>query len=971
MWFPPPVMVPCYMEPDSLRNPSSVNTIMWHMIPFDQHLLFAVNERIGCHDVPRSVEDGRIFLLNQSVFDLVKINHFLVLTDPRLLGWYLSLPAGDRKLIQEEGGFFHFLQRHPALEVTTDFVCLKQQVLRDLFTLPVTDMSSKLNKSRHPAIYGTSHCLNCGTSCPPGAKKCNRCNILNLEDNVHVTEEEKSLCLLPNSVKEELNLMKPKRHEPSMRRNLDQLSCIKSTSHNLPIPQVTLNSCQQNFDGTHPAQICQEQKQMHLTEAQYLSQLWKEGIWHDGTPQANLSLDEELDMQGYTRRSPQVQVQELVDTSGELSNLNQETSPEYYSLNTTGLEHTSAQWSDAPESHELGCNNSQMATKGSTEMSSVEELVENLVASGTENCVCSDSLSCNSSEWTDYTEEYQDLSSDDDLGCEPKSDEYHSVVNEGVSSLERLASNPSCSDSCSKRSTPDRVSASKMSLSVSQNEPNFKPNVSCKRSEATPAQLGVSQGVDATSDFRACFTSTQATEISQNTFEKLCRDIAVGTDSFTINCEQNIQTLQISTTETSIVTEVRMSDLDVLSEEFEYLKRTEEELKCIKDKMARSEALPDILLQTLKTLKDDYLKMKSKILSGIHLDDLRPLSVDTSGISTETQYTPALVYESCLKGVLLEETFSNLDEALLDQASPVMKMETIDGFLSQPKSQYKADLAESKGVCSKRSRAVFAFNKQTVVSGALKDINCSEAWFDAEEELGSDSPGGKEEKQTERGVSEMEHKGDRNGNPDQSSLLYVTDLPSNVTECDLLLWFERYHASQVSITTFGKGNRAAIVIVKSPSDAEAAVRDVNGQSIQDHVLHVEHIHRPPTGDQHPFKASSAELFQAACKAGPAGERVSSTIKSSREPLQSSLDRLINIYDKPTASGTCVPQHYATMGSFDTLMAQLSARHPEVNRMRIVKALLELRDKHQGFLSGLPLRAIADMTSDILAQQSIK
>lgn len=84
-----------------------------------------------------------------------------------------------------------------------------------------------------------------------------------------------------------------------------------------------------------------------------------------------------------------------------------------------------------------------------------------------------------------------------------------------------------------------------------------------------------------------------------------------------------------------------------------------------------------------------------------------------------------------------------------------------------------------------------------------------------------------------------------------------------------------------------------------------------------------------------------------------------------QPPRCSREKRTTICDLPTASGTCVPQHYATMGSFDTLMARLSERHPEVGRQRIVDALLELRAKHQGFLSGLPLRTIVEMTSDLL------
>lgn len=37
---------------------------------------------------------------SRSVFDLVNVSHFLEFTDPKLLGWYDSLPEEDRQLIQ-------------------------------------------------------------------------------------------------------------------------------------------------------------------------------------------------------------------------------------------------------------------------------------------------------------------------------------------------------------------------------------------------------------------------------------------------------------------------------------------------------------------------------------------------------------------------------------------------------------------------------------------------------------------------------------------------------------------------------------------------------------------------------------------------------------------------------------------------------------------------------------------------------
>lgn len=58
----------------------------------------------------------------------------------------------------------------------------------------------------------------------------------------------------------------------------------------------------------------------------------------------------------------------------------------------------------------------------------------------------------------------------------------------------------------------------------------------------------------------------------------------------------------------------------------------------------RTGTLPDVMLQTLKTLDDDYQEMKRKILAGIPLDNLDPLSVDTFRITSGTFYSPALVW---------------------------------------------------------------------------------------------------------------------------------------------------------------------------------------------------------------------------------------------------------------------------------------------------------------------------------------
>lgn len=68
--------------------------------------------------------------------------------------------------------------------------------------------------------------------------------------------------------------------------------------------------------------------------------------------------------------------------------------------------------------------------------------------------------------------------------------------------------------------------------------------------------------------------------------------------------------------------------------------------------------------------------------------------------------------------------------------------------------------------------------------------------------------------------------------------------------------------------------RVAVVSVRNPDDAEAAVREMNGQSIQGHTLYVEHLHKPPADGQVNIKESCGQLVDrapAAHKTGSVGK----------------------------------------------------------------------------------------------------
>ncbi|KAF4086941.1 hypothetical protein AMELA_G00090390 [Ameiurus melas] len=1024
MWNPSRRLVPIYFEPNACISADVPAAVMWPVLPLDQRTCIAIQDMVGYQEHRLSVADGRKFLLSKSVYDLVNVSHFLELTDPKLLGWYFSLLAEDRQLIQEEGGLIQFLHRHPALEVSRHVVCLKQKVIGT--PLPEPDMSSKPDGSRRATFYGVSQCVNCRTSCPSGTKKCRRCSmlVLNTEENVFILEEEKTLRLLPNNVREELNLLKAKGDlsEDMSARSSQQFDSLQSNANNLSATWSNpLNRFQQP-----------EQPRKNSSDGQLLRQMWEESlqcdakdfrVLKDPSTQASFLLDCELEMQGHIRNNND-QVPLLPDTNSDFPNLEEETVPEYYSFNSTTMEHTSAQWSDAT-------NTSTMATKGSTEASTVDEPV----SCNAENGTFPDSVSfhSNSSEWTDLSEDYQNLSNEDDLECETKTDEYHSVIEEASSSAACFHPSLSAFGQCTRES---EVTCEGCISSPSLSELNVKTTTAC---EVSPVSLCVSQAVDASNDFRACFTSTRATEITQDLLAMVHKVVSTDTDSCLIS--QETPTTQRPTSEKYTITEIYMSDLDALCEEFGNLRKMEKELMHLKAKMARSgsdtaggprseqqkshcgcgsvprarlaelrllalqfamcqqhcwrcfytspqsetslqgiDALLDAMSKTLKSLEDSYLKMKKKILEGVPLDNLKPLSVDTKSLTAATSYRPSLIYEAFLDDSQPEFSFkpSGLeDEGQTNQADEVLNINPADlGHFNKNMAAHWQDSAtSSKTASSKRCRGLMpGYSQQPVVStdakpGAPKELHSSDAWFDAEEELGCDSQSCKDDQQTgqrDLGNSKKEQKVDANRKKDQCFLLCVSNLPNGVTEHDLLLWFAKYHASQVSLSKFSNG--AAIVSVRNPKDAEAAVRDMTGRSIQGHTLHVEHILKSPTDSQAIIKESCIQLAPAALNAGSVREGLitysSNNVHASR-PFRCSLDKLTNICPTPTASGTCVPQHYGTMGSFDMIMAQLSERHPKMGRQQIVSALLELRAKHHGVLSGLPLSEIVDMTSKLL------
>lgn len=417
-------------------------------------------------------------------------------------------------------------------------------------------------------------------------------------------------------------------------------------------------------------------------------------------------------------------------------------------------------------------------------------------------------------------------------------------------------------------------------------------------------------------------------------------DAMVGTEQ-TVTISAVSQTESPPTVDKHLNTEVNMFDLDYLAKEFITIKTERDEL-LQKVKMQRTTSPFAKIVNDLKKLETEYNKMREKILSGISLQDLKPLSFDVDEASKDPAV--AKIFGDIQKASLgsqQQESAVNDEPAAVSYDNFLLECETMsDGTRKDP---------------SKIKRAVARVPKERSppqkVEGKPSDLNPNEAWYDAEEDLPSEVIGEK---------SKEEEKPDSRDSVDDdpkfvSAFLCVSGLPMNVTDNDVLMWFEKYHASEVCISKL-KELSVAIVMVGCQQSAEAAVKELNGLRIKGHTLKVEHIN---TG------RSEGQGQSSTCD--PESSNTLNKNLNQSTTLSSSSPKKKVVCVSPTAQGTFVPQHYGTMGSFDILMSELTQRHPNAGRQRIVDALLELRAKYRGVLSGLPLRTIRDMTSDLLTR----
>ncbi|XP_035459487.2 RNA-binding protein 44 isoform X2 [Scophthalmus maximus] len=374
---------------------------------------------------------------------------------------------------------------------------------------------------------------------------------------------------------------------------------------------------------------------------------------------------------------------------------------------------------------------------------------------------------------------------------------------------------------------------------------------------------------------------------------------------------------------------------------------------------------PANVSSVLQKLDSDYKRMRERMQKGVPLEQLTPLGVNSEETNTGASFIPANIVGD-VQGNLPSRSIESQECKTSGEENGRPSDRSSDGCQESQKQGKREEKSSPRRVVAlvpqDRGEAHEPEEKQTRAE-SCKELNTSESWYDAKEDLETTETG-PDPTTTEESASDQA----------ESSVLCVTNLPSHVTESDVMLQLEKYGASEVCISVLKSDLRVAIVMVSGLRSAEEAARELNGFRMDGRTLYVEHVNKPVGGN----RSRSQNQNQAS---GSITERQSSQEASKLQPPTTTTD--ISTYGKPplscslrsrkvvcispTAKATCVPQHYGTMGSFDALMTELTRLHPDVDRQSIIDALVELRAEHQGALSVLPLGKIQEMTSELLTR----
>ncbi|XP_074171956.1 RNA-binding protein 44 isoform X2 [Rhinolophus sinicus] len=399
--------------------------------------------------------------------------------------------------------------------------------------------------------------------------------------------------------------------------------------------------------------------------------------------------------------------------------------------------------------------------------------------------------------------------------------------------------------------------------------------------------------------------------------------------------------------------------------------------------------LGSTLLSALGDLKVRYMNLKEKINKGIPLEELPPLSVESKLLSAFSTFASRIMKkEPCV--------FSGADSALDNQStcdvdvSSSLKQTFSQVSLSSDTSHPNQGTSPKEAGLNNGGVDVYFSQLKLDDKGCKSYQEISEDWFDAKENLTGADFSGTQGSQIGQGGGDpkvpLEKESVEPSQRDKCYLIHVGSLCPSVSEADLRSHFQKYQVAEISIYDSSSNYRYASLAFKKNSDAKMAVKEMNGIEINGKSVNVQLVKTPgeytsPLSSKSGHRVSLNNLAKRTSKEINSASSISRLPRTRPRQLGSEQDseffhlgqkcvkknykQIESTKSLPDTPVRFIPPNTLNLRSFTKIIKRLAELHPEVSRDRIIDALQEVRINHKGFLNGLSINTIVEMTSSVL------
>ncbi|XP_074120452.1 RNA-binding protein 44 isoform X2 [Sminthopsis crassicaudata] len=402
--------------------------------------------------------------------------------------------------------------------------------------------------------------------------------------------------------------------------------------------------------------------------------------------------------------------------------------------------------------------------------------------------------------------------------------------------------------------------------------------------------------------------------------------------------------------------------------------------------------LESTLLSLFGDLKFKYLSMREKIIKGIPLDELPPLSVESKLSSFFSTFNPSKIIKEDSHILSGPNSSPDVPAAHSADLGAAHLKGTLSQTLHMPENSHPRQEAASKNDSRKTRDLNVGFrNLKLDDENYPKRQEKSEAWFEAKENvMGTEcleiaNPQPEPEQRSSEVAAEKKISEPSRREPNKSYLIHVGSLGPSVSE--------KYQVSEVSICTSSHNYRYASLVFKKANKAKMAVEEMNGKEINGKSVNVRLVKTPienvpPLSFRNESRlalggsektldskgSASAPLpskIPAHVLRPPAPEQESVSLSADQKSGKKGLKQNKPVKLLPETPVPYIPPNTLNLGSFTKLLRKLEALHPDVSRDTIIDALQEVRTNNKGFLSGLSLTTIVEMTTSVLRNSAFK